>query len=200
MNKYGATREDFAAVCMSQRDNALAASRSLFDKSQSLEDYLSARVIADPLHLFDCVRPCAGAEAYLVMSTERARSLSLPYVEILASGELYNAYPDDDTHYRGGWELFRDEMYAAAKLGPEDVDLLHTYDDYPVISMLQMEDLGFCEKGGASEFIRTTDLRWNRGGLPHNTSGGQILRPGRRRRWLHGSCRIYSTALRSGPG
>ena len=174
MEQFGASREDFGRVCISQRDNALAASRSLFNKPLTMDDYLNARVIADPLHLFDCVMPCAGSEGFLVMSIERARSLKLPFVTILASEELYNAYPDDDIHYRGGWQIFRDSLYSAASVGPKDIDLLHTYDDYPVIVMLQIEDLGFCEKGEAAQYIKDTPLTWNGGGLAHNTTGGQL--------------------------
>ncbi len=174
MEQYGASREDFGRLCISQRENALAASRALFDKPLSMDDYLNARVIADPLHLYDCVMPCAGAEGFLVMPVERARALDLPFATILGSEELYNAYPDDDIHYRGGWQLFRESLYAAAGIGPKDIDLLHTYDDYPVIVMLQLEDLGFCEKGEAAQFIKTTPLTWNGAGLPHNTCGGQL--------------------------
>ncbi len=174
MEKFGACREDFGRICIAQRANALAASRSLFNKTLTMDDYLNARAIAEPLHLFDCVMPCAGAEGFLVMSVERARSLNLPFVSILASEELYNAFPDDDIHYRGGWQLFRDALYCAAAVGPEDIDLLQTYDDYPVIVMLQLEDLGFCEKGEAAQFINSTALTWNGDGLPHNTCGGQL--------------------------
>jgi acetyl-CoA acetyltransferase len=174
MEQFGAIREDFGRICISQRANALAASRSLFSKALSMDDYLNARVIADPLHLFDCVMPAAGAEGFLVMSVERARALGQPYVTILASEELYNAYPEDDIHYRGGWNLFRDSLYSAASVGPKDINLLQTYDDYPVIVMLQLEDLGFCEKGEAPQFTKDTELTWNGNGLPHNTCGGQL--------------------------
>ncbi len=174
MEQYGADREDFGRICISQRDNAIAAGRALFNKPLSMDDYLNARVIAEPLHLFDCVMPCAGAEGFLVMSVDRARSLGLPIVTILGSEELYNAYPEDDIHKRGGWQLFRDSLYSAAGVGPEDVNLLQTYDDYPIIAMLQLEDLGFCEKGEAAQFIKDTALTWNGGGLPHNTCGGQL--------------------------
>ena len=58
--------------------------------------------------------------------------------------------------------------------GSEDVDLLETYDDYPVIAMLQMEALGFCPAGSAPAFVRRTALTVDGGGLPHNTSGGQL--------------------------
>ena len=49
--------------------------------------------------------------------------------------------------FAGGWGLYRDDMYNQAGLDPADIDFLQTYDDYPVITMLQMEDLGFCGKG-----------------------------------------------------
>lgn len=174
MEKYGIEREAFAPVCISQRDNSLAAGRSLFNKKLTREDYLNAREIAAPLHLFDCVMPCAGAEGFLVMSVEQAESLSLPFVEILSSAEQYNAFEEDEIHYRGGWRHFAADMYEQAEIGPEDIDILHTYDDYPVIVLVQMEDLGFCEKGQAANFAANTNLTWNGGGLPHNTSGGQL--------------------------
>jgi acetyl-CoA acetyltransferase len=174
MEQFGASREDFGRICISQRDNAIAASRSLFNKPLSMDDYIDARVIAEPLHLFDCVMPCAGAEGFLMMSVDRAKSLGLPFAKILASEELYNAYPEDDIHFRGGWQIFSEDLYSAAGLGPEDINLLQTYDDYPVIVMLQLEDLGFCKKGEAADFIRNTSLNWNGDGLPHNTCGGQL--------------------------
>ena len=174
MEKYGAEREDFGRVCIAQRENALAAGTAVFKTPLSMEDYLDARTISEPLHLFDCVMPVAGADGFLVMTVARARSLGLPYARILAAGERHNAWSGDDVHFRGGWSLYRDQMYEQADLGPGDIDFLQTYDDYPVISMIQMEDLGFCEKGRAAEFVRTHPLTWNGGGLPHNTCGGQL--------------------------
>ena len=56
---------------------------------------------------------------------------------------------------------------------PADIDLIQTYDDYPVISLMQFEDLGFCPKGQAAAFLRAKDLTTT-GDLPHNTSGGQL--------------------------
>jgi acetyl-CoA acetyltransferase len=58
--------------------------------------------------------------------------------------------------------------------GPQDIDFVETYDDYPVISFMQLEDLGFCEKGGASEFVRSHSAVVGVGGVPHNTGGGQL--------------------------
>lgn len=175
MDTYGATREDFGHIAVSQRYNANHYPQALLGhKSLNMEQYLEARPVAGPLHLFDCVMPCAGAEGFMMMSTERAESLGRPYTLIKSIGELHNAFADDPVQFRGGWELYRDDLYDAADLGPEDIDLVETYDDYPVISMLQLEDLGFCAKGEAPAFVRETPLTFDGGGLPHNTSGGQL--------------------------
>lgn len=174
MDEYGATREDFGRLCVAQRTNAQRFPYALFRQPLSLDEYLNARPIAEPLHLFDCVMPCAGADGFLVMSVDRARSLGLPYVTILSAVERHNAYVDDAVQLRGGWAIDSDQLYASAGLGPEGVDCIETYDDYPVVSMLQLEDLGFCQKGEAAQFVRNTPLTCDGGGLPHNTSGGQL--------------------------
>ncbi len=175
MDSYGATREDFGRLAVSQRYNAQHFEGALLgDKPLCMEDYLAARSICTPLHLFDCVMPCAGGEGFLLMSEDSARSLKLPLVTILAADERHNAFPDDPVQLRGGWPLFVEQLYADAGVTTADIDLLQTYDDYPIISMLQLEGLGFCEAGKAAEFVRTTNLNFDGGGLPHNTSGGQL--------------------------
>lgn len=173
MRSFGARREDFGRVCVSQRHNALHNPNALFKKPLGLDEYMDARVVSDPIHLFDCVMPCAGADAFLVMSAERARDLGLPHVLLRGAIERHNAYSDDPIMVRGGWRVDRDDLYAQAGLGPKDVHMLMTYDDYPVISLMQIEDLGFCEKGEGPAFVRDHDLRFN-GNFPHNTSGGQL--------------------------
>ena len=129
--------------------------------------------MADPLRLYDCVMPCAGAEAFLVMRETEARRLGLPFARILGTIERHNAFPDDPIQMRGGWAMDRDDLYAQAGAGPQDMDFLQAYDDYPVINFLQLEDLGFCEKGGAPDFVRANTFT-AQGTLPLNTSGGQL--------------------------
>jgi acetyl-CoA acetyltransferase len=173
MRESGATREDFGKLCVAQRANALKFPHALFKKPLSMQEYLAARPIADPLHLFDCVMPCAGAEGFLVLSEERAKSLKLKYARIRGTIERHNAFPEDPIQVRGGWALDRDDLYAQAGAGPSDMDFVQTYDDYPVIIAMQMEDLGFCEKNAAPTFIRKNTFTHD-GSLPHNTSGGQL--------------------------
>ena len=173
MRTYGATREDFGKICVAQRANALQFPHALMKKPLTLDEYLNARLIADPLRLYDCVMPCAGAEAFLVLHRAAAEQLGLPYARILGTIERHNAFPDDPVQYRGGWALDRDELYAQAGVGPKDIDVLAAYDDYPVITLMQMEDLGFCNKGEGPDFVRRESLTAD-GSFPLNTSGGQL--------------------------
>jgi acetyl-CoA acetyltransferase len=173
MDSYGATRADFGRICVAQRENARRYPTALLRGELTLDAYLAARPVADPIHLFDCVMPCAGAEAFLVCSAEAAARLGLVGVRVLSTIERHNAFAEDDIQIRGGWAMDRDELWELAGVGPEDVDLLETYDDYPVISMMQFEDLGFCAKGEGADFVRRHDLTAS-GDFPHNTSGGQL--------------------------
>ena len=174
MNTYGATREDFGRIGVAQRYNAGAYSLALLQEPYSMEDYMSARAIAEPIHLLDCVMPCAGSDGFLAMSIERAEALGLPYARILAADERHNAFYEDEILIRGGWRLYRDDLYEMAGVTPDDVDFLQAYDDYPVIVMLQIEELGFCGAGEGPDFVRRTDLTFDGGGFPVNTNGGQL--------------------------
>ncbi len=173
MRTFGARREDFGRIAVAQRSNALKNPNAMFKKPLTLEEYMKARPIADPIHLFDCVMPCAGAEAFLVMSEARARDLGLAHVVIRGSIERHNAYAEDPIMVRGGWRVDRDDLYAQADVRPQDIDFVQTYDDYPVIVMMQFEDLGFCDKGEGPAFVQSHDLTVD-GDFPNNTSGGQL--------------------------
>lgn len=173
MQMFGVSREDFGRIAVAQRDNAARNPLALMRGRLTLDDYLNARMISDPLCLFDCVMPCAGGEAFLVMSEDRARSLGLPFARIRAAVERHNAFPGDASQYRGGWAEGASLLWNAAGQGPQEMDLVQTYDDYPVICAMQVEDLGFCEKGEGARFLSARDMTIA-GDFPHNTSGGQL--------------------------
>ena len=173
MRNSGATREDFGRLCVAQRANALRFPHALFKKPLTLEEYLGARPVAEPLRLFDCVMPCAGADAFLVMTVERAKRLGIAHARLLGTIERHNAFATDPVQMRAGWALDRAELYEQAGVGPGEMDFVETYDDYPVISLMQLEDLGFCGKGEGPTFIRGHGFTWD-GSFPLNTSGGQL--------------------------
>jgi acetyl-CoA acetyltransferase len=173
MRTYGATREDFARICIAQRSNALANPHALMKTPLTLDQYLSARMIADPIALFDCVMPCAGAEAFLVMREQTARTHAIPHAHLRSAIERHHAFPDDPIQLRTGAAHDQAELWSMAATTPAAIDCVQTYDDYPVIVMMQLEDLGFCAKGEARHFIQSHDLT-TAGSFPHNTSGGQL--------------------------
>ena len=175
MEKYAVKREDFAQISVEQRYNANHYAPALLgQKSLSLEDYMDARVVVEPLHLFDCVMPCAGADGFLVMRRTLADELDLPRVSIGAAFECFNVFPEDPVQLRAGWSLYGDDLFAAAGLTRDDIDVIETYDDYPVVVMMQLEGMGFCPPGEAVRFLQTHSMKFVAGGLPHNTNGGQL--------------------------
>ncbi len=173
MRQFGVTRESFGKLCVAQRSNALSNPLALMQTPLTLEKYLKARPISDPVHLFDCVMPCAGAEAFLVTTPERAEAFGLSTARVLATIERHNAFMDDTVQDRGGWERDRDALWGRADCGPEDMHNVQAYDDYPVIVAMQLADLGFCAKQDLPDFISANEFTIS-GSVPLNTNGGQL--------------------------
>jgi len=173
METFGVKREDFGRLAIAQRRNASLNPNALLKEPLSMEQYLNARVIADPLHLYDCVLPCCGADAVVLTSEKTASRLKVPKVRLLGGGEVHN-YPANEIYaLSAGWETFRDRMYAQAGYGPRDMDFVQLYDDYPVMEFIQLEGMGFAERGKAAQLVRNNDCTV-RGNLPINTGGGQL--------------------------
>ncbi len=173
MERFAAMREDFGKLCIAQRENALLNPNALFKKPLTMDEYLNARVIAEPLGLFDCVMPCTGGDCVILASEKVTEKLDVPPVRILGGGEWHN-YPGDDIYtLRAGWEKFSDRMYEQARYGPDDMQFAQLYDDYPVMEFIQLEGLQITPYGETPAFIRETDTTV-RGTFPINTGGGQL--------------------------
>jgi acetyl-CoA acetyltransferase len=171
METYGTRREDLGRISVDQRRSAGRNEHALLRAPLTIEDYLNARVIADPLRLYDCVLPCAGAEAVVVGPVDRAPAGKA--VRIVSGYERHNHPRMEIAPLRGGWETFADRLYADAGYGPHDLDFVQLYDDYPIMVAIQLEDLGFCGKGEVGRFLAENSFGWD-GSLPLNTGGGQL--------------------------
>jgi acetyl-CoA acetyltransferase len=165
MRRHGATREDFGRLCVAQRANGAQYPGALLGRPLSLDEYLAAPPIAEPLHLYDCVMRCCGAEAFLVMSEDRAKSLRLAHARVAAAIERHNGAPAEPVQASVHRTEDRDALWQQAGMGPADMAFVQAYDDYPVIVMLQLESLGFSAPGRARDLV---------GRLPINTSGGML--------------------------
>ena len=173
MDAFGTTREDFGRLCIAQRRNAGLNPNALLRAPLTMGDYLDARLIADPLRLYDCVLPCCGADAVVMVGEDMARRLPGPKVRLIGGGEMHH-YPADDIYaLSAGFETFRDRMWEQAGCGPADMNFVQLYDDYPVMEFIQLEGMGFAERGKAAALIAANDCTV-RGTLPINTGGGQL--------------------------
>jgi acetyl-CoA acetyltransferase len=172
-HRYGTTRAQLGVIAVTQRAHAALNPNALFREPLTLEEYLEARPIAEPLHLFDCVLPCSGAEAVLVVDAELAEASERPPVAVVASREIHNAYPELPLSLPAGFELYADDLFAEAEVDRSDVDFVELYDDYPIMVAIQLEAYGFCGEGGSGRFLDDSDISI-RGNLPVNTGGGQL--------------------------
>jgi acetyl-CoA acetyltransferase len=171
METFGTQRRQLGRIAVDQRRNATNNELALLRAPLTMDEYLNAPLVAEPLRLYDCVMPCSGAEAVLVGPLDRVPKGHR--IRVAAGAERHNHPPGEIAPLAGGWEVFRDDLYRNAAAGPPDMDVVQLYDDYPVMVAIQLEDLGFCAKGEAGPFLDAHSLCWD-GDLPLNTGGGQL--------------------------
>lgn len=170
---FGTTREQLGKLAVTQRRHAQLNPNALLVDDLTLDDYLSAKLVADPIRLFDCVMPCSGADVLVLMERDHAASLGLPGVALLSGEQRHNSRPMDGLSLTTGAAAFTVELFARAGVRHSDLDFLQLYDDYPIMEVIQLEDLGFASKGQGGRFVEEHDLSIL-GDLPINTGGGQL--------------------------
>jgi acetyl-CoA acetyltransferase len=184
MHLYGTKREHFAEVCMSQRDNAIKRPTSLRTTPLTLDDYFNARMISDPLCLFDYTMESDGAVAVITVGADRARDLRQPPVYILSSAHggtgrwgpalfRYFQIPDDEFPSSGHRPVAK-RMFEMAGITPADVDVALLYDHFSPMVIMQLEDYGFCPIGEGGRFVADGNIRFRTGTIPVNTHGGNL--------------------------
>ena len=173
MAEYGTTREQLGKIAVSQRKNAEQNENALFRTPLTMEEYLNARVICDPIRLFDCVPIASGAAAVIVASEKKAKELTKHPIYVVTDCEKTNYHVTDMTLNRLelGYQSFADRLFS--EVSREEIDLAAIYDDYPIAVLMQLENLGFCPMGKGGNFIESHDLTTS-GDFPLNTGGGQL--------------------------
>lgn len=181
MHAYGATSEDFGAVAVADRLHAATNPAAFFyGKPITLADHQASRWIAEPLHLLDCCQESDGGVAIVVTSAERARDLARPPVRIAAAAQgsgrdqfTMTSYYRDDLTGLPEMGLVAKQLWAQSQITPADVDVAVLYDHFSPFVLIQLEELGFCERGEARHFIADGALHLD-GRLPLNPHGGQL--------------------------
>ncbi|HWM75617.1 MAG TPA: lipid-transfer protein [Nocardioides sp.] len=180
MHEYGATSEDFGRVAVADRRHAATNPNAFFyERPITLEDHQSSRMIADPLRLLDCCQESDGAVAIVVTSTERARDLKAGAVPIVAAAQgsaadqfVMTSYFREDLGIPEMGVVGRD-LWRQSGLVPDDIDTAVLYDHFTPYVLMQLEELGFCGRGEAKDFIADGAIEID-GRLPLNTHGGQL--------------------------
>ncbi len=184
MHLYGTKREHFAEVCISSRDNATRQPTAVQKSPLTVEDYFNARMIAEPLCLFDFTLETDGAVAVITVAADRAKDLRQPPVYIMGSahggigrtGPLnwkWLQMPDSDLVSSGSRRPAQ-RMYEMAGVAPSDVDVALIYDNFSPMVVMQLEDYGFCPIGEGGPFVADGNIRWKTGSIPVNTHGGNL--------------------------
>jgi acetyl-CoA acetyltransferase len=179
--EFGGGREHLAEIAMAARAHANRNPAALmYDKPMSLDDYMTARFVSEPLCLFDNCLETDGALAVVLVSAERARDCPHPpaLVHAFAQGlhrqheSMVNYYCDDPL-LGPAWACAQ-KLWSQSDIGPADIDVAQIYDAFTPLILLSLEGYGFCRRGESPDFVADGNLRWDTGSLPTNTSGGGL--------------------------
>ncbi len=181
MIEFGETREQWAHLPVTCRAHANRNSRAVFHaKKLTLQDYLDAPMLADPLCRYDYCLETDGAVAFVVTSADRAKDLGATpayvHTAVQAMGfpgwYLTNYYRDSLTTSEETVAVAR-ALWKKSGLRPQDIDVAQIYDHFTPWVLTSLEDFGFCEKGQAGAFVADGQIRLG-GALPINTAGGLL--------------------------
>jgi acetyl-CoA acetyltransferase len=175
MYQYGTTRRHLAEVAVAARKWAQLNPEAFSRDPLDIDTVLKARMISDPFTAYDCCLVTDGAAAYVMTRADRAKDLKKKPIHILSNATAVwhrsvsgmrdlTVTPSTESGERA---------FAAAGLGPKDMDVVQIYDAFSINTILALEDLGFCEKGQGGPFVENGAIAPG-GKLPVNTNGGGL--------------------------
>ena len=175
MHEYGTTSEQLAWIKVAASHHAQHNPNAVLRDVVTVEDVINSPMISDPLHRLDCCVISDGGGALIVVSPEVMRDLNRPKVKILGAGEAPKHQMGgnmDLTFTAAAWSGPR--AFEEACVTPADIKYVSIYDSFTITVLLQIEDLGFCEKGKGGAFVSDGNLISGTGKLPFNTDGGGL--------------------------
>jgi acetyl-CoA C-acetyltransferase len=175
MHEFGTTSEQLAWIKVAASHHAQYNPHAVLQNVVTVEDVLNSPMIADPLHRLDCCVISDGGGAVIVVRPEIARSLKRPLVKLIGAGESVKGQlgGDVDLTYTGAARSGA-AAFEEAGVKPSDIQYASIYDSFTITVLIQLEDLGFCEKGQGGRFVADGNLISGIGKLPFNTDGGGL--------------------------
>ena len=176
MHRYGWTRRDFGRVAIAQREHAQRNPAAVMRRPMTMDDYLAARMIAEPLCLFDCCLETDGALALVVTTAERAAGLDATHAPVHITGYAWGtgAQTYAMTSFYGAEfgttpaAAVAGELWGRTGLSAQDIDVAQLYDGFTPQVLVQLHEYGFCDEGEGPGYLVSG------GAVPVNTSGGGL--------------------------
>ncbi|WP_432753145.1 acetyl-CoA acetyltransferase [Streptomyces sp. JL2001] len=176
MHEYGTTLEQLAEVAVQARAHAAHNPEAMFREPITVDEVLAGPMIADPFTKLHCCIRSDGGCAVLLAAEDRVPDTAKAPVWILGTGEHVSHTTMSE------WEDFTVSPAAVsgrlaferAGVRPEDIELAQIYDAFTYMTLVTLEDLGFCAKGEGGAFAEKGRLTVGGGGLPVNTDGGGL--------------------------
>jgi acetyl-CoA acetyltransferase len=174
MHEFGTTHEQFAAVAVAARRHASLNARATMRDPITIADVLASRWIVKPFHLLDCCLVSDGGAAVVVTSGERARDLASKPIYVWGFGEGHTRGPlESETLTTLGGKQAAAMAYRMAGVRSKDIDFAELYDCFTAITIVTLEDYGFCAKGEGGAWVENGRIEIG-GELPVNTHGGLL--------------------------
>lgn len=176
MHESKSTAEEMAAVTVALREwGNLNPNGAWRDKKLTVEKVLSSRMVADPLHSFECPMMADGGVGFVMTTSERARELKRPVVEIVGGGGSVTHFSIGQERDLGtlGWPKAAERAFAKVRWKAADADFAQVYDSYPSVLTVGLEGLGLAPKGEAARMFANKEFSPG-GRFPVNTNGGLI--------------------------
>jgi acetyl-CoA C-acetyltransferase len=175
MHEFGTTSEQLAWIKVAASHHAQWNPHAMLPEVVTVEEVVHSPMISDPLHRLDCCVISDGGGAIIVTHPDVAKSLNRPRVKIRGAGEAPKHQMGgriDLTYSGAAWS--GPAAFAEAGLRPPDIKYASIYDSFTITVLMQLEDLGFCEKGKGGRFVADGNLISGVGQLPFNTDGGGL--------------------------
>ncbi|MCX2934883.1 thiolase family protein [Mycobacterium sp. CVI_P3] len=177
MAEYGRSEEDFGRIAVNARRWSALNPRAVLHDEVSMEDYLSSRMVADPLRVLDCDYPVNGAVATIITTAERAKDLRQPAVLIdamtYATGWGADWTFDSDFLYGASVDC-ANRLWQRSSVTLDDVDVFQVYDGFTPVTVAWIEALGACGRGEFGDWVGDGSRLAPGGDFPMNTAGGQL--------------------------
>jgi acetyl-CoA acetyltransferase len=180
MHLYGLTKEQLGAVALTQREYAnLRPDAYMYERKMTMEDYLNARMIVEPISLFDCCLVTDGAVAQIITRADKAKYYKKPPVYIMGLGSDHSireiGRSPQAVHHWDGFvtTMAGEKAFRMAEVTLKDINVAEMYDAFTMFLLSGLEAYGICGRGEAGPFVEAGNLKLN-GSFPTNTSGSEL--------------------------